>query len=275
MSRSSPRHTWRLVLAIVAVVLVDLPPAVALLTSFKTDAAIDAVPPRILFAPTLVHYLSLFTASGYDFYQYVWHSLIIAGGSSLLVVAVSLPASYAVARNRRALGWLYSYGVALRLIPYIALTVPTFLLFETFGLIDSLLGMVLIETLFSVPLAIMMLVNAIAQMPIGLEEAALIDGARLVGMMRHVILPLSRPIAVAVLILSFIGAWNEFLYGLLLTVQRAVPVTVGASLFVTAYGVQWGNMAAAIVVAVIPTLVLTFAGQRLIIGGITAGAVKG
>lgn len=272
-------RTWRnrlyLLGGILIVAIFDLPILITIITSFKSDAAIQASPPVWLFTPVLTHYHHLFSAAGYNFYRFVVNSIIIATATSVLVVLLAMPASYAMSRLQGRLPVLYGYVASLRLIPYVALTVPFYLLFQQLGLLDTLLALVLVDTLFNLPLAVMMFVNAMRESPLAIEESARIDGAGLAALLWRIVLPMSLPTITAVMMLSFIGAWNEFLFALMLTVRVAMPVTVGASLFVTAFGIQWGNMAAAISISVIPTLLLAFLAQRYLIGGLTAGAVKG
>jgi multiple sugar transport system permease protein len=145
------------------------------------------------------------------------------------------------------------------------------------GLLDTRLGLGLILAIVNLPLALLLLVNAVSDIPQELEEAARMDGARLPRMLTRVVLPLCRPAFVTTFVFGFITAWNEFLFGLILTTRDAVPVTVGASFFfaTSGGGVQWGMAAAVMIVAALPPLVLGLVMYRRITGSIVAGAVKG
>jgi multiple sugar transport system permease protein len=123
----------------------------------------------------------------------------------------------------------------------------------------------------------MLTLNAVADIPLELEEAARVDGAGLGYMLRRVVLPLCRPALITTFIFGFITAWNEFLFGLMLTTQKAVPITVGASFFfaTSGGGVQWGMAAAVMIVAAMPPLLLGLIMYRRITGSLVTGAVKG
>ena len=139
------------------------------------------------------------------------------------------------------------------------------------GLIDTRLGIVIIHTLVDIPLALMLLVNFIQDIPREIEEAARIDGASDLNILIKIVVPMITSPLVAVFILSFIYSWNEFLFALILSIKKSTTLTVGASLFITAWGVQWGNIAAAITVSVIPPLILTFYVQKYLVEAFTGG----
>jgi len=141
--------------------------------------------------------------------------------------------------------------------------------------LDTRTGLILISALVNVPVVLVLFVGAIQELPEELDAAARIDGASTWRLLRHVILPLSRPILFAVAILSFIASWNEFVFGLILTTKQAVPVTVGATFFVTSYGVKWGATAAAMSLGVIPPLILGLFAYPYIGRSMLGGAVKG
>src|SRR5690606_23725877 len=113
------------------------------------------------------------------------------------------------------------------------------------------------------------------EIPEVLEEAAVLDGGSPWQIFRYIIIPLSRPIMASVIILTAIMTWNEFLFGLILSVERVTPVTVGTTMYITSWTIKWGNIAAAMTLGVLPSLILCLTAQRLIVRGLTAGAVKG
>jgi multiple sugar transport system permease protein len=150
-------------------------------------------------------------------------------------------------------------------------------MFQWVGLLDTQLGLGLILCIVNLPLAIVVLVNAILEVPIELDEAARIDGAGTFSTMFRIVWPLTRSALVTTLIFGFITAWNEFLFGLMLTTNHAVPVTVGASFFFAASGggIQWGLASAVMIVGALPPAVLGLLMYRQISGSLTTGAVKG
>jgi len=167
--------------------------------------------------------------------------------------------------------FIFPFSVSLRAIPLIIFAVPIYILFKSVGLIDTRLGIVIIHTLVDIPLALMLLVNFIQDIPREIEEAARIDGASDLNILIKIVVPMIASPLVAVFILSFIYSWNEFLFALILSIKKSTTLTVGASLFITAWGVQWGNIAAAITVSVIPPLILTFYVQKYLVEAFTGG----
>jgi multiple sugar transport system permease protein len=145
------------------------------------------------------------------------------------------------------------------------------------GLLDTRFGLGLVMTIVNIPLVLIILVNAISDVPFELDEAAMIDGVSRTGILFKIVGPVCRPALVTSMIFGFITAWNEFLFGLMLTTSKAVPVTVGASFFFAASGggVQWGVAAAVMMVGALPPMLLGLVMYRKISGTMMAGAVKG
>lgn len=261
--------------AILILSVFDFPLINTLVTSLKSDILISSTPPRWLFIPIGDHYRNVLYAAGYDFPHFFVNSLIISFGASLLITFVCLPAAYSIVRFGTGGQRLFAFVVSLRLLPPIVFAIPIFILFHLSRLLDTQLGLILINTLINTPLALLLFVGFIQDLPREVEEAAMIDGASTLGLLRHVVLPLLLPGLAAVAALTFIWTWNEFLFSLILTIRKATTVTVGASLFVTAWGIRWGDIAAAISLSVIPTLIFTLFVQRYLVRGLTFGALKG
>ena len=257
------------------VLIFNFPLLATLLTSLKTTADISRSPPVWLFSPTLEHYTAILTSSTLEFPRFLANSVVIALAGTFLAVAVTLPAAYGVVRFGLGRRTLLPLVTNLRAVPLIIFAIPFYLMFQTFGLLDTRLGLALIACLVNLPLALLLFVGFIQDFPVEIDEAARIDGATTFGVFRHMILPLSRTVTAAVAILSFIYAWNEFLFGLILTTRNATPVTVGATFFVTSYGVQWGETAAAMVLSVLPPALLGVLCYRYLARALVAGAVKG
>ncbi|MFJ6217031.1 carbohydrate ABC transporter permease [Streptomyces sp. NPDC092296] len=203
-------------------------------------------------------------------------TLLVAGGSTLLVLLVALPAAYYTARMR-----FRGRTVFLLLVLVTQMFQPTSLLvglyreFYTFGMLNSVWTLILCNGAFNLAFAIWILTAYIGAIPVELEEAAMIDGLGRVGALFRVTLPLAMPGVVTALIFTFIAAWNEFVMGLTLTtVPENQPLTVGINSFVGNYTVQWNYLFAGSVVAIVPVVVLFAFIERHVVSGLTAGSVK-
>lgn len=262
------------VVAIGSVLIFMIPIFNTIATSLKSDRDINSLPPKWIFQPITDHYTNVIYEAGYSFPDFFAHSLVIALGASILVVAVNFPAAYCIVRFGLGRKRLFPFVVSLRLLPPVVFIVPFFIMFQAIGLLDTLLGLTLVNTLFNSPLALLLFVGFIQDLPLEVEESAMIDGASSFQILRLIVLPLLLPGLSVVLVMTFLWAWNEFLFSLVLTFNQATTVTVGASLFVTAWGVRWGDIAAAITLSLLPTLIFTFFVQRYLVAGLTLGAIK-
>jgi multiple sugar transport system permease protein len=263
---------------IVAVLVLNVPVIVTFETSFKGDAEIAANPSLLITAPTVRNYVRIFAIRDrFDILHYLANSLIEAATGTALAVALALPAAYAMARFRTGLRWLFPGVVNLRAIPLIIFSIPLYLMYQQVGLLDTRGGLALILCLVNLPLVLVLLVNAVRDLPTELDEAARIDGAGAWTILLRIVLPLLRPTLASCCVLGFIYAWNEFLFGLILTTRAAVPVTVGASFFFSASGggVQWGIAAAVMMLSTLPPMLLGLFAYRHLGRSLTAGSVKG
>lgn len=268
-------HAGRWLIYLTVAIGLNVPIIVTILTSFKTTAQVNTYPPVWLFTPTLENYREVLITGNTDFPRFIFNSVIIASGGTALAMLLAFPAAYAIVRQNAGRTWLLPIITNVRALPLIIYTIPIYLMFQFVGLLDTRTGLVLIAALVNVPVVLVLFVGAIQELPEELDAAARIDGASTWRVLRHVILPLSRPILVAVAILSFIASWNEFVFGLILSTKNAVPVTVGATFFVTSYGVKWGATAAAMTLGVIPPMILGLFAYPYIGKSMLGGAVKG
>jgi len=278
---STPRRVTRFadnllwyVVSIGIVVLFLVPILGTISTSLKSTRDINTMPPQWLTQPVLTHYAAVLNETGFNFKNFFATSLIVAFGASALVVLINLPAAYSMVRYGTGGRRLFAFVVSLRLLPPIVFIVPMFILFQLLGLLDSPQGLVLINSLLNTPLALLLFVGFVQDLPREVEESAMIDGASSWQILRRIVLPLLLPGLAAVLVLTFLWTWNEFLFSLILTLNKATTVTVGASFFVTAWGVRWGEISAAITMSLLPTLLFTFFIQRYLVSGLTLGALK-
>jgi ABC-type glycerol-3-phosphate transport system permease component len=226
-------------------------------------------------APVLVHYQALFTER--RFWVPIINSLVVAGTTTVLAVVIGAPAAYAIARLRfRGRHVIAAAILSISVFPQIAILSPLFLILRAAHLIDTYPGLVLPYMTFSMPLAIWLMAAFFRQLPRDLEEAAMMDGASRARAALEIMLPLAAPGIATSAILTFLFAWNEFLFALSFTLgpdRQTVPVAI--ALFRGQYQVPWGQVLAAAVVASLPVAVIVLAFQRRIVSGLTAGAVKG
>jgi ABC-type glycerol-3-phosphate transport system permease component len=237
---------------------------------------------RLFDAPALLpativfdHYRALFSER--HFWLPVRNSLVVAAATTALALVVAIPAAYAAARLRfRGRSTLLAVVLAVSVFPQISIVSPLFLLLRSAGLIDTFPGLVLPYLTFSLPLAVWLLAAFFRQLPRDLEEAALMDGASRLRAAVEVMLPLAAPAVATTAILTFLYAWNEFLFALSFTLEpdrQTVPVAI--ALFRGQYQVPWGQILAAAVVASMPVAVIVLLFQRRIVSGLTSGATKG
>jgi len=243
-------------------------------TSFKFPKDCLAYPP--IYVPVN----GTFRNYEFAFWKYGPHaltnSLLIAGGSALLVVLLGAPAAYALARFRiRGKENVAFFILAQRMTPPVAAIIPFFLMFRTLHLIDTHLVLILVYTALNLPFFVWMMREFFSEIPIELEESAYVDGCSVLSTFVRIVLPVASVGLVALSLLCFIFAWNEFLFAFLLTrtVARTIPVEI-AGLYTEA-ALQWWDMTALATITLLPVIILTLALQRYIIRGLALGAVKG
>lgn len=264
-------------LALALVIAWSLVPIVLIVvSSFKADRDIFAVPPRWLFDPTLANYTRLLTRWG-DFFRALGNSLAITAGATLLAVCASTLAGYAYSRYRSpALSASAFFLVFVRLIPPIVITLPLFPAVNAVALNDTHLVLVLLYATFFVSLGTLVMRTFIDQIPRELDEAARIDGASRGQTLRRIIMPLCAQGMIAVAVFVIVYAWNEFLFALIFTTTRAktAPLVV-AEMIGAVEGVEWGALFAATTLQLVPVLLFVVLAQKHLVAGLTAGATKG
>lgn len=261
-----------------AVFAMNFPVIVTLVTSFKSAREISTNASLWVQNPTFSNYISVLRVTDrLNIFAYLGNSLAAASIGTVLAILLAFPAAYAIARGDLGRRTLLPMIVNLRAVPLIIFAIPIYMMFQFVGLLDTQLGLGLILTIVNVPLALVILVNAISDVPIELEEAAKVDGAGTFQIMTRITSAVVRPALVTTFIFGFITAWNEFLFGLMLTTNRAVPMTVGASFFFAASGggVQWGLASAVMIVGALPPMIVGLLMYRQLSDSMTAGAVKG
>ncbi|WP_157723290.1 carbohydrate ABC transporter permease [Pseudothermotoga thermarum] len=197
--------------------------------------------------------------------------MLIALFSSAITLLCCLPAAYASVRLGLGPGWLISFVANLRSVPLVVFAPSVYVLFKQMNLVDSKLGIILIHILVNSPMALLLLASFMQDIPKEIEEAAYLDGANKLLILLKIVFPMLSSSIAAVFILSFVYSWNEFLFALILSIRRSTTLTVGASLFITAWGVQWGRIAAVTTLAVIPPFLFAFYVQKYLVEAFSGG----
>jgi multiple sugar transport system permease protein len=205
------------------------------------------------------------------------NSTIIAVFSTILVMIIAVPTTYAIVRFKVGGELLPSMILGGYVMPPIVVSIPIFFLIKTLGLANKLPGMILVHTIINTPIAVWLLDSFVRTIPKELEEAAWIDGYSRFQTLMKVVLPLIRPGLIATGIICMILSWNEFLLALLLTTdpRGAQTFPVGISRYQGQHGLQFGEMSAAALSGVIPIYLIVFIFQRYVVAGLTRGGVKG
>lgn len=244
-----------------------------MLTSLKPLREINTAVPSLHFSPTLQNYKDLF--AGFDFLNVLVNSTVVVFVSCFIVMLLGMLSAYALARMQvRGAKHIALWILSMRFIPTMAVGIPFYLEWQTFDLLDSYTGLILVYVSFNLPFAIWLLRGFLSELPQELEEAALLDGLSRIQIIFRIVLPVILPGLAVTAIFTFVFAWNEYLLALLLTSTRAVTVPVAVSKFVMPYTILWGDLSAAVVIQLIPMLIVVFALQKQIVRGMTLGAVK-
>ena len=243
------------------------------LTSFKPIVEINSAIPSFVFEPTLENYRDLFAK--FEFSGVLLNSIVVTVATCVVVVGLGVMAAYALARlkvpgEKHLALWILS----LRFLPPIAVAIPFYIQWQELNLLDTHVGLIVVYVAFNLPFAIWLLRGFLADVPIELEEAALLDGLSRLQILWRVVVPVILPGLASTSIFIFVFTWNEYLMALMLTSMNAVTVPVTISKFVMPYTILWGDLSAAVVIQLVPMLAVVFLLQRHIVRGMTLGAVK-
>lgn len=244
------------------------------LMSIKTPIDIIASPPKFIFNPTLQNYADVLSRPA--FLQPFKNSIIVTFGALFLSLIISLPAAYALARMKfrfqedLALGFL-----SLRFAPELIVLLPLFVIYQAVGLYDTYIGLILVYQLITFPLMVWMMRSFFEDVPGEIEEAVRVDGGTWFTGFRMIVTRIALPGLAASCVLSFIYAWNHFVFALVLSSRDTQVITVGLLNFISFEQIQWGSMAAGVMLAIIPEFIIAVFALRYMIRGLTAGTVKG
>jgi sorbitol/mannitol transport system permease protein len=244
------------------------------LASFKTELEAFAIPPSFLFFHwTTENYVTVQERS--DYLLHAMNSIIIAGGSTLIALLIAIPAAWSMAfsptkRTKDILLWMLS----TKMMPPVGVLVPIYLIYKTFGLLDSRIGLIFILCLGNLPIVIWMLFTYFKEIPRDILEAARMDGATIGRELVYVLTPMAIPGLASTMLLNLILAWNEAFWTLNLSTSNAAPLTTFIASYSSPEGLFWAKLSAASTLAIAPILVLGWFSQKQLVRGLTFGAVK-
>ncbi|WP_417686711.1 carbohydrate ABC transporter permease [Roseibium sp.] len=254
--------------------LIFFPILWTILTSFKTEAQAIADPPVFFFFDwTLENYAVVQERSNYV--RYLWNSVIIAGGSTLLGIIIAIPAAWSMAfvpskRTKDILMWMLS----TKMLPAVGVLYPIYLVFIELGLLDTRVGLVAVLMLCNLPIIVWMLYTYFKEIPGEILEAARMDGATLKDEIIYVLTPMAIPGIASTVLLNIILAWNEAFWTLNLTAAQAAPLTAFIASYSSPEGLFYAKLSAASTMAIAPILILGWFSQKQLVRGLTFGAVK-
>jgi len=245
-----------------------------ILTSFKTEAqAINDPPLFFTFDWTFENYAAVQERS--DYMKFLWNSVIIAGGSTLLGILVAIPAAWSMAfvpskRTKDILLWMLS----TKMLPAVGVLYPISLLFVEFNLLDTRSGLMVVLMLINLPIIVWMLFTYFKEIPGEILEAARMDGAKFKEEILYVLTPMAIPGIASTVLLNFILAWNEAFWTLNLTAAKAAPLSAFIASYSSPEGLFFAKLSAASTMAIAPVLILGWFSQKQLVRGLTFGAVK-
>jgi multiple sugar transport system permease protein len=251
-----------------------IPFILTLLTSIKRPVDAITSPPRWLFKPTLRNYIELLSEAA--FLRAILNSVIITVSATIIATIVAVLAGYTFTRfkffGRTLLSRLILY---LRIVPPIVLVIPYFMIWHTLRMNDTYVSMILMYVTFALPLLIWMIRSFFIDVPVEIEEAAMIDGCSRFQTLRLVLVPAILPGILASATLAFIGLWNDFMFALFNTGKstRTLPIEIYISMGF--YELDWARLTTSAMVAIIPAILFIGLAQKYIVRGLTMGAVKG
>jgi len=251
----------------------------ALLTSLKPPIEVASMPPKLLFLPDFSNYKTvLFGGAGgfysivqEGFWRFLMNSFVISTITTILTLFLGTMSSYYIARVKLKSDRLRFWFLSLRMMPPIAIIIPFYIMMKYVGLVDSKISLILIYTIFNLPLTVWFVSSYIRTIPIEYDQMAAIDGFSKWSGFLKVIVPMSKPAIITSALLVFIFSWNEFLFALILTGFKSKTLPVLATGFITQRGIIWGQLTATAIIIIIPIFIMTLIAQRYLSRGMTLG----
>jgi sorbitol/mannitol transport system permease protein len=255
----------------IVAVIIFFPIFWMIITAFKTEQG--AYSPDLIFIPTLESFADVFARSNY--LSFVLNSIYISIGSTLVCFLFAIPAAYSMSffptpKTQPRLLWMLS----TKMMPAVGVLIPIYLLLKGVGLLDNILGLIIIYALMNLPIAVWMSYTYFCEIPAAILEAGRIDGANLWEELWHLLRPMTLPGLSSTGLILVIFAWNEAFWSINLTSAKAAPLTVFIASYSSPEGLFWAKLSAASLLAVAPIMVLGWMTQKQLVKGLTFGAVK-
>ena len=272
---AGPYVKW--ILVVFSLVSVIFPLYWLTISAFKLEQDYRAYPP--VFFPsqlTLDSFIEVFTKN--QLMNNLINSATISVVTTVITLLIGSMAAYAVKRGplgKKAKNFFGLWFMVQKMYPAIATAIPVYLVMRSLKLIDTLLAMIIMNTSFNLPLVIWLMMGFFEQVPYELEESAMLDGSGFTHRFFNIILPITKPGLVASAILTFTATWNEFLFAVILSINKSKTLPVVIAGFITDRGLAWGPMAASALVTLVPVVILTLLVQKDFVKGMAMGAVKG
>ena len=272
---AGPYVKW--ILVVFSLVSVIFPLYWLTISAFKLEQDYRAYPP--VFFPsqlTLDSFIEVFTKN--QLMNNLINSATISVVTTVITLLIGSMAAYAVQRGplgKKAKNFFGLWFMVQKMYPAIATAIPVYLVMRSLKLIDTLLAMIIMNTSFNLPLVIWLMMGFFEQVPYELEESAMLDGSGFTHRFFNIILPITKPGLVASAILTFTATWNEFLFAVILSINKSKTLPVVIAGFITDRGLAWGPMAASALVTLVPVVILTLLVQKDFVKGVAMGAVKG
>ena len=274
MTLAKLRRKWMMTIAGWTVALLLFFPVFwMILTSFKTETEAISRVPHLVFHPTIENYAAVQQRA--DYLHFAWNSVVVSLGSTVLALAFAIPSAYGMAflpskRTKNTLLWMLS----TKMMPSVGVLVPIYLIYRDLGLLDTKLGLLVVDALINLPILVWMLYTFFKEVPREILEAARMDGAGALQELYRLLIPLSMPGIISTSLLAIILAWNEAFWSLNLTAAKAAPLTAFIASFSSPESLFYAKLSAASTMAIAPILVLGWLSQKQLVRGLTFGAVK-
>ncbi len=262
----------QIVLILIAAAIMIIPIIWIFLAAFKSH--VDVYQLKLFFTPTFENFATVFQPP-YDLGHKLFNSTVVAGVTVLFAIPIATLAAYSFSRFRlRGETTLLVMILATQFVPAVVIVLPFFVMFRDIGLLDTRVGLILVNLAIVMPFAIWMIKGFIDGIPIDTEEAAMVDGSTRLQVIWNIVLPMAAPGLFTAGIFCFIIAWNEFLFALILTNKNAVTLPIGLALFKAEEGDLWNLLSAAGIIIMLPMFVLALTIRRYFVQGMTMGAVR-
>lgn len=262
----------RVGLILIAAAVMMVPILWISMAAFKTH--VDVYQLKVFFTPTFENFETVFQ-SPYDLHKKLFNSTIVAFVTVLIAIPLATMAAYSFSRFRlRGERIMFVMILATQFVPAVVIVLPFFIMFRDIGILDTRIGLIIVNLSIVMPFAVWMIKGFIDGIPIDTEESALVDGSTRLQVIRNIVLPMAAPGIITAAIFCFIIAWNDFLFALILTTNEAVTLPVGLALFKAEEGDLWNLLAAAGIIIMVPMFVLALIIQKHFVQGMTMGAVR-